>query len=161
MKTYSKLDIAYLAGLFDGEGCIFISINQEPKYKHSYYSLMVHLSNTDPYLINWIGDTFGGRIARSKPGTGGKRKVWIWWTRSQKAGRILKLITPYLKCKKAQAEIALEMQKTFNKFGGSKKLSQKVLDFRSKCKADISALNHQIYPEFIPMATASPSARQP
>ena len=62
-KEYSNTDIAYLAGIIDGEGSIYIgnfSCNEITKLP--YYQTNMQVTNTDQKLIDWLHNTFGGLI---------------------------------------------------------------------------------------------------
>lgn len=48
-------DLAYLAGILDGEGCFSIG-----KSSKGYYNLRVDVVNTDRRLIEWLHVNFGG-----------------------------------------------------------------------------------------------------
>lgn len=102
-----KTDLAYVAGIIDGEGCIGIY-----KHKHRYY-LQVAVHMTNEWLVNWLSFAFKGSI--STYGYYRKRencqKEWAWNLTGKKALVFLELVYPYLKLKKPQAEIAIQFQK--------------------------------------------------
>jgi len=95
-------DLAYAAGIVDGEGCISL----------------VHHSRQDGYVLRvsvamkgqvlpWFKETFGGDIGPNQPGL----NVWnLNRKRDQKT--FLNQILPYLKHKMVQAEIALAFIET-------------------------------------------------
>lgn len=99
-----KTDLAYIAGLFDGEGNICIS------KERTGWVLRTQLWMTNEYLPNWLRFNFGGYLRRRK-GTGENRKAcWQWWTCSSGAVEFLRVITPYLILKKPHCQIALCFQ---------------------------------------------------
>ena len=49
-------DLAYLAGIVDGEGCITITENM--KGGRNYYRLVLDITNTSYDLMQWLEDTF-------------------------------------------------------------------------------------------------------
>jgi len=70
----------------------------------------VQVSMIDPEGILWLKQTFGGSL-QLYPARGKRREVYHWTITTNNAATFLQLILPYLKVKKAQAEIALEFQK--------------------------------------------------
>ena len=97
------MEVAYLAGLFDGEGCIKIQHNK------GGYGLSITIQMYCKKIIYKIQESFGG----SAGGPYGKnRKKYSWQVNGNDVGRILNLITPYLIEKKEQAELALDYVKT-------------------------------------------------
>ena len=101
-----RIDLAYLAGILDGEGSICIT-RTKPKglYKHSRYTLAINITNTNEWLIRWIDFNFKGTINRTRLPS--RRDCWRWQVHSSKAVEFLRLLLPYLKIKKPQAELAL------------------------------------------------------
>ena len=62
-KEYTLAQIAYLAGIIDGEGCIYIgnhSCNAETGDK--YYQTLLKVTSTDKCLIDWLQQIFGGLV---------------------------------------------------------------------------------------------------
>ena len=97
-------DWIYFAGLFDGEGCVSSC---------SSNLLILSLANTNKEVIEWIFNIFGGSITKQTPSAEDNKKVcWHWWLRAEEAVHILQNILPFLKIKKRQAEIGIELQKT-------------------------------------------------
>lgn len=117
-----KTDLAYIAGLFDGEGSIGIYLNQSKKTKEgiklSHYRLQCAVMLTDEFLIHLLQMHFGGEFyiytRRDKPIW---RIVYRWSVNSKKALDFLETIIPYLKIKKPQAEIAIQFQKAIKPRG--------------------------------------------
>jgi len=51
--------IAYIAGFFDGEGCV--RIKKANQYGNSYY-VWVAITNSNKNILNNISDLFGGQV---------------------------------------------------------------------------------------------------
>ena len=122
-----KTDLAYLASIMDGEGCILI---RKQKYKGMhfgfYYQLVISISNTNEWLVNWVKFTFGGTIyAHRKPF--GYKTVYQWSARANKAKILLEAIFPYLRIKRPQAEVALLFQSTRQHNSGGKIKSEEAV----------------------------------
>lgn len=92
----------YMAGFFDGEGYIGI-LKRIRKGKYLEYFLQLSIGQNDGAIVDWIKDNFGGNCYIVK------RDNSFYWTASNRnAYNILKEITPFLKYKKPQAELALK-----------------------------------------------------
>ena len=62
MKEYTIVQIAYLAGIVDGEGSIYIgNFSCNPKTGTKNYQTNMEVTNTDENLINWLMENIGGR----------------------------------------------------------------------------------------------------
>jgi len=125
LKT-TNIDRAYMAGVFDGEGCIVIAEEKKNEIIMSY-RLQISVANTDKNLITWIRYKFGGRIQQART------NLYCWYASSLEAGAVLKILLPFLHTKKKRAIIALN----FIKIGRGKHAQKK------SAKIDISTLNHR------------------
>ena len=102
--------LAYLAGLFDGEGCIYIQAKKPSgNSKTRCHLLQCHLGMTDPRPVRLFKEYFGGRLWARFP----KKKNWrpqLCWSISSRDDCSLFLVAllPYLIAKKDEAKIALE-----------------------------------------------------
>lgn len=85
-------DIAYLAGVFDGEGCVLFD--------------RINVDNTNPHLLVMYRDAWGGRI-RFKSTPKEHRTCFRWTVMGDNCRNALKAMMPYLIEKKEQAEINL------------------------------------------------------
>lgn len=105
-----ELDIAYIAGLFDGEGSINIFRKQNKSGSNSYY-LEITITNTDFPVLNWLQSVLGGRVDKtSNVKLQSSRPLRRWRASCKDAHRILLVLLPYLRVKKIQAELAIEFQ---------------------------------------------------
>lgn len=115
LETFSKLkkgillaysarlrpvDLAYWAGLFDGEGCVFISKSKK------HYQAGVNLSNTDENIIRALKDSFGGRFYSTHP-KGNRKPAFIWQAWGETALNFLTAIKPYVRVKPRRVEIGI------------------------------------------------------
>ena len=108
-----KTDLAYAAGIVDGEGCIGLYLQTTQKSKPSY-KMGVRVSNTNEWLLQWLKFAFGGSVCVQRVSSVEKAKnykpQWQWAIITTRALVFLKLIYPYLRLKKPQAEIAITFQ---------------------------------------------------
>lgn len=105
----AKVDLAYAAGFFDGEGCIVIT-----KYKDGHrtqFQMRVQMTNTDELVLRWLQELFGGRIRRRARNNPKWRQIFFWELSSCQAYDFLKKVQPYLRVKAGQAKVALDFQK--------------------------------------------------
>lgn len=98
---------AWAAGFLDGEGWIGVA-----KYLNGgryYYALHVKASNTCYAAIEALQLAYGGSIQQSIRQPHGTE--WYSWDIStRKASAFLRVVLPYLRVKKLEAQIALEYQ---------------------------------------------------
>lgn len=62
----SPADLAYMAGILDGEGHI------------SFERRAIEVWSTDPELPSWIASRFGGQVYLGKRASGNSRQTWRW-----------------------------------------------------------------------------------
>lgn len=105
-----KVDLAYAAGIIDGEGCITIQKKKNKTDIRPHASLLVAVASTDEWLCNWLKFAFGGSACQGNTKTKAGNTVWYWQITTRQAGEFLQLILPYLKMKRPQAELALQFQ---------------------------------------------------
>jgi len=127
-----KVDLAYMAGFFDGEGCI--SLCERSKRKRQ---LRVHISisNTNEWIIQWFKFNFGGSVTseRKQLKNPNWRDTWRWnITSGAHSVRFLKEILPYLRLKKPQAELAIAFQVRHSQIGKRIKSETAILDMADR-----------------------------
>lgn len=103
----TPIEIAWAAGLFEGEGCIHC----KPQGKRGS-GVQLRLGMTDRDCVERFQRIVGcGRIYAHKPGTGSHKPTWTWYVYdARKATAILNSLLPYLgKRRAAKALEALEV----------------------------------------------------
>jgi predicted transcriptional regulator len=65
VKMLEGEELGYLAGLFDGEGCIEFVVDKRRKEVKEV--CRVKISNTNPEVINWLVEKVGGHVNVSRP----------------------------------------------------------------------------------------------
>ena len=104
------LELAYTAGIMDGEGSIMIQKTQGyTKLSDHYFRLIVVIANTDSWLIVWLHTTYGGYMYDT-PAKPGCKPLFTWRITGKPAKVFLESILPYLHIKKPQAELAIKFQ---------------------------------------------------
>jgi hypothetical protein len=101
-----KTDIAYLAGIIDGEGSIALVPNN--RGKNLQPRIVVAMSTKQP--VKWIHKTFGGcyrkrwmEITPPRIGNSGYRYTWGVYNKDGVIA-ILEACMPYLKTKRRKAQ---------------------------------------------------------
>jgi hypothetical protein len=85
-------ELAYTAGLFDGEGSISL-VRQKNNRSHSP---QVSVASTDYEVLHWLQERFGGSIVTKQPRHANHSVSYDWRLTDRRALNFLKLIRPYL-----------------------------------------------------------------
>lgn len=103
-----EIELAYVAGLLDGEGSVAIYTNGRPRNRSISppWLLDVSIGNTSLPLMDWLKETFGGSIQPHKASLGNK-PMYYWVLHSRAAHAFLIEVMPYMRIKYLQAEVAL------------------------------------------------------
>jgi hypothetical protein len=144
---YKPTDLAYMAGIVDGEGCFFMC--KLPKkagdgYVTEHYRGLLKIDNTDIRLLDWIDTAFSGTSSarcRSTSTRKFEREVFTWTATGDRLLDLCEQILPYLVIKKEQCAIMIKFRKTYTAQLGSNKLSDKSLAIRQECLEAIRKLN--------------------
>lgn len=105
-----KVDLAYIAGLFDGEGWVSIIKGGKPKGAaiHCEYTVRVGLKMTFEYLPKLIQMRYGGRVYHQRHKELNWRDCWCWQISDLGAKPFLKDIQRYSILKQEQIKVALQ-----------------------------------------------------
>ena len=113
----SKTDLAYLAGIIDGEGCI--TVHSTNLGIGGPYLL---IGGTDKRLVIWLKNNFGGNYSEVNF-TNIKHKhhktPYLWHSSLCNTTKILELTLPYLIIKSAQAKLAIRFRRLIGTVGHS------------------------------------------
>ncbi len=105
-------DLIYTAGIVDGEGCI----GMDKHRNWSTFTPYVMIGNTDPTLIDWLVDTFGGKVQIVQQNK--RWKIAYRWELTGFASLpFVRAIRPYLKLKARQADLILAFYNIHAKWG--------------------------------------------
>ena len=91
-------EVAYTAGLFDGEGCVRLQRNQNGKY-----GLRCYIAQKDPRPLEWVAERFGGKINYFA----NNGKICHWYRFGADAVLFLVAVEPFLIVKRAQVQLAV------------------------------------------------------
>ena len=109
-------DVAYIAGFFDGEGCI--RIKHANQGGNSYY-IWVAITNSNKTILDYIANLFGGSVRKAEKRT--NKWIYHFLITSSEAVDMLKTILGFLKEKREQAELAINFHKNKEKLNPNQK----------------------------------------
>lgn len=102
----SVAELAYTAGLVDGEGCIRLA-NRRSAKGSTTYTVTVQVNSTDERMARFLGSRFGGAVRYVEvPRQPNRKPQWAWQASATIAVAVLEAIYPYLVIKKEQARLA-------------------------------------------------------
>jgi uncharacterized protein with ATP-grasp and redox domains len=106
-KNLSKTELAYLAGLIDGDGAIMAWIEKHPEKKFKFrVRLALKVTLNQKQILEWIRKKVKFGYLKKN------RNQYEWCSQDQeKIEKFLSKVLPFLKVKKKQAEIALKIAK--------------------------------------------------
>jgi hypothetical protein len=109
----SIADLAWTAGIIDGEGSIFImKQTREDRSRDTNYILRVSVQSTDPYMTAQLKQMFpdGAEFTVHIDNRENCSDTLKWQLNGKKAARFLKEILPFMRVKTEQAKLAIEFQ---------------------------------------------------
>ena len=136
-------ELAYVAGLFDGEGTVTISCYNASRYGGRRREiLMVLLSSTDYSIIDYLRGIFGGSLTITGAHNNHK-EIYRWTLSARMAADFIYRILPYLRIKKEHALLGLEWQATIREVGNqhTQPLPDEVREWRDFYISRIRELN--------------------
>lgn len=139
-------ECAYAAGFLDGEGCIYVRGPHGKAPHRSSYSICVGLGNDDIRPILFIQRLWGGSISPGPVRANGKCNS-RWTVTAKRATAFLQDVLPFLKVKREQAELVLELQTTKRKVGPWQPLDEEVVERWAEIKKSVAVLNAR-YPGY-------------
>lgn len=141
----TETDLAYIAGIFDGEGCI--GYYRTSKTGTPYYHALVNITMTEGMLVNKLPELFGfGKVSihKAKPDQN-RRTAYQWQVGHKKqVQKFLESIRPYLVGKADQADVVLDLFKDEEKYvrcQGS--VTPEVISRRQQVELKLKALKRE------------------
>lgn len=99
MEELQPTDVAWLAGLLEGEGCFYLDRNG------SYAYPAVALKMTDRDIVERAAlmvpgprkaEGLGATVNPAKPSQAGAKGLWRWQVRGTKAVEVMRTVRPYM-----------------------------------------------------------------
>jgi hypothetical protein len=98
-------EIAYLAGIFDGEGCVGYYQRGD-----RYHSASLHIASTDPRITQWIMDKLGCGSVSIRPASGRCKTAYSWQLCNRaEIQQVLSMIRPWLCSKGDQVDLLFSL----------------------------------------------------
>lgn len=118
----TALQLAWMAGFFDGEGCVSLSKaiqtkrrKNTPNVVYTHFQLMVIVTQTSySEPVEEFHKLFGGTIRCCKNSAG--NPTWIWRASGREAKLALIAMRPYFRRKGEDADIAIAVQQLVDDF---------------------------------------------
>lgn len=108
VSRISQADLAYAAGLIDGEGCItVVAPGIRPNGRSVGPRVRVIVYMTTPEVLVWLQRTFGGTFRPRKSRQPRQKPVYVWSIQGKRAGMMLEWLLPYFRVKTPQARVAI------------------------------------------------------
>lgn len=130
-----KITPEYIAGFFDGEGCVATSVGRNGVGK-----IQVILTSTDEHILKLVKSKYGGGIYKKIKYKEHHSDAFSW--QSSKCRSFLEDIFPFLILKRKQVRLALEFLDTIDNSTGPRRLSEPIKNKRIKIIKIIQKLNH-------------------
>lgn len=130
MNTHT---LSYMAGFFDGEGYIGILKRKRKNWNPEYF-IQLSIGQNDGGTMDWVIENFGGHLHQVK-----RDNSYYWIASNKQAYTILKKLTPFLKYKKPQAELAIEF---YENRSSRKPIPKEELNRREDIFLKMKALKH-------------------
>ncbi len=120
----TKEELAYIAGFLDGDGCVMLQLVFRHDYVLGYQiraSVIFYQKQQNRYFLEWLKEQLlFGYIRNRSDGMSEYTIVGV-----SQVAEILKLLFPYLKLKKKQAEVCLKVLERMP--GSGRKMNAKLL----------------------------------
>lgn len=146
-QNISEFDLAYIAGFVDGEGTITIQAVKRPdRCRTISHRPVLSIHNTCIDVLEWIKMIFGvGRIHRCSQRIENRKIVYKYAITCSNAINVARMLLPYLRVKRMQAEILIKFSETLvtDYSQTHKKLTNNVMDIRSGHTDAIQAINRR------------------
>jgi hypothetical protein len=147
-KDQTPEQLAYFAGIVDGEGCFYFGKVKQGKYGNgTQWHCKLAITSTDNRLTDWLNSLFGGTKEIRYRYTSKKafeRPIYRWDASGEMLDYICPLLLPYLIIKKEQCQTMIEIRKTYANVG-SKRLPENIVVIREQFLVIMRNLNSRFH----------------
>ena len=147
-QSWTEAELAYFAGIIDGEGCLSMSCglrrrDSDPESVALTASAQLYIGNTNYELIHWIANRFPGSVKIRAAQKSTHKPLWRWLCSGVNLGVLLTAVLPYLVIKREQAKLILELRSTLGRSGTNQteRVSDDVKARRAQIKVRMLELN--------------------
>lgn len=132
------MDKQWLAGFFDGEGCVYLQMRYRRDRIAPCFGLQVCITQNDKVILDEIQKEYGGTVYRHSG-----RRCYRWRDTGASTLRFFSDIQPYLKIKKSQVDLAIEFVNSIRKENlGSTPLDARASERRVEIHNRLKELKH-------------------
>lgn len=131
----SEIDCAYMAGLIDGEGSIYVMKHKEKTF---YPAIALMMTNRD--AVAWFASKIGVAVADVPRTPEGWRPQFSARIHGKRAVALCHLLLPYLKVKHRQAQLLLDFP-CEDRRGRGRKLLPEIAARRASLRELVNKLN--------------------
>ena len=120
-KKMNEVDAAYIAGLFDGEGCITYKKYKERKKKgnvvkeYDCWRICMEIAMTDYSVLVWLNEVLGCGTLNKKPRKNGHKMQYRWRCVFRDAYSVCCLLWPFAHVKLDKIQKVIEYYSTFGR----------------------------------------------
>ena len=124
--------LAYITGIIDGEGYIGIKRDHvKGRGINPVFYERISIASNSKDILEFISNFLGvGKMYIHKHSKLSKKAYWSWETSNLKAVYVIKMIYPFLRIKKPEADLVLKLSKNKVKKYGT--LPKEVIEYREK-----------------------------
>lgn len=136
----SKDDYKYLAGLFDGEGCVEARVFVG-RIGNTAMNLSLRITNTNPVVLYWLENEIGGSVYKNERVGQDRQSTYEWVISGQESEDFAKKILPYSRMKSDQLVVFIELRERIGLFplGRGKVIPQSEWKKREKLVSKIKS----------------------
>ena len=144
----TEIQVAYYAGLFDGEGCISLTKSDRTKIRSgrkNQFILHVTIRIREAWVLENLLSEFGGHLRTYSGAKPTCAPVGVWSIQSLKGRYFLSSILPYLRLKKDQAELGircLDILATYRKYKLPR--NEKLSIFNTTMEPELDMILHKM-----------------
>lgn len=119
--------VAWAAGFFDGEGCVWGYATASPQQRkkksdsrhvaYRQYRFGITVAQVVPAPLHAMQTRWGGTVKGKVSKNPRHRDQFVWTLQGKPAARFLEDVLPYLRVKRAEAEVALPVMFRTHKHG--------------------------------------------
>jgi hypothetical protein len=100
------MEVAYLAGLIDGDGCL--QLRRHTNTKFPSFEPALFIASSDRFLLEAVASSWGGHIRAKKGSVLSRKTPYEWYLGGAKAIALLRDLRPHLILKSDRAAILLD-----------------------------------------------------
>lgn len=142
VDALSELDCAYLAGLIDGEGSIYVLRHTGRGEKLTFYPA-ISIAMTHRGVLDWVASLFDLSVSDVPRSPNGWRDQSMFRIHGKRAVALCRRLLPYLRVKGEQAMLiqAFPFENRIGRPRSGRHLSAEIIQQRADLRDQVNALN--------------------